>query len=66
MTESSFVRQLKKDYKEVYRNLAIQRKYVVEEFCMGTCICKNKKTGETAYFDFKRSPNGHRYYYRIA
>lgn len=60
------IKELKKQYKEVFSDdeFRAQKRYTVQGFSMGCCICDDKQTKERAYFDFKRIGND-RYYYRI-
>lgn len=64
-TEQEFIEKLKSEYKEVYENKELSVNYEVSGFSCGCCICRNKITGKKAYFDFKHSPAGKRFYYKI-
>lgn len=63
-TNEELIEKLKKDYSEVYQNKDLSEFYEVTGFSAGCCICKNKRTGEKAYFDFTTIGN-ERYYYGI-
>lgn len=62
-TDEEFVEKLKLNHKEVYKNKDLDTRYKVTGFSYGMCITEDKQTGETACFDFTRSPSGERYYY---
>jgi hypothetical protein len=60
------LKKLMETRKEVFSNEEFQKQilYEVTGFSMGCCICRDKKTRETVYFDFTHIGNV-RYYYRI-
>lgn len=64
-SEKDFIENLRSQYSEIYENKEIEKNYEVSGFSFGCCICKNRSTGKKAYFDFKHSPKGVRYYYKI-
>jgi len=64
-SEKEFLKKLKAEYPEVYKNKDLEKKYTVSGFSMGCCICRDKTTGKKAYFDFENSPAGTRFYYKI-
>jgi hypothetical protein len=61
-----FARNLAENYPEVYIGItALKKRYSIEEYVVNCYICRNKKTGDIAYFDAKMSPFDKLYFYKI-
>lgn len=64
-TDEGFLTKLKEEYEEVYDTHEIAKRYEITSFCMGMCMARELGTGVEAMFDFKSSPGGKRYYFRV-
>lgn len=65
MTDEMFKEELESRVGEVFTKEELGKKYNIESFAYGACLCTEKDSEQLVLFNFSTSPSGKRLYFKV-